>query len=68
MPVIEAKITPAMCGGVPFPPDANLRSPGFALASAINSLTELAGTAGLTQSTVGAIASSVIGAKSLMGS
>jgi hypothetical protein len=65
---MDAKITPAMCGGVPLPPEAYLSSPGLALAIAISSLTEFAGTEGLTHSTVGAMASSVIGEKSLIGS
>src|SRR5215470_1732337 len=60
--------SPARCGGAPVPPEAKVYLPGLALTSAISSLTLLAGTDGLTVSTVVEDAASVTGAKSLIGS
>ncbi len=53
---------------MPTPLEAKLSWPGFALASATSSFTDLAGRSLVTTSTVGAIPSSVIGAKSRIGS
>ena len=50
--------------GVPTPADPKLSVFGFAFASAITSFTELAGTPRLVTSTLGVVATSVIGAKS----
>ena len=52
-------ITAQRCGVVPIPPDAKLIVPGFALLSAMNSASVLAGTFGLTTSTFGRLATSV---------
>ena len=57
-----------MCGVVPTPPEPKLSSPGLALPIAISSLTELAGTAGLTTSTSGVLPTSATAAKSFKGS
>ena len=47
-PATLLKVSQARCGTVPLPADAQLISPGFALASATRSATEFAGTFGLT--------------------
>ncbi len=50
------------------PAEAYCRSPGFCLASAISSFTELTGRPGLTASTFGPLARMPTGAKDLIGS
>ena len=57
-----------MCGVVPSPPDPKLTVPGLALAIAITSLTDCAGTEGFTTRTSGETAAIEIPAKSLAGS
>ena len=49
---------------MPLPDDAKLSLPGFALAYAISSCTDLAGTDGWTTSTLGTPATSTTGTKS----
>ena len=53
---------------VPLPLDANVILPGWLLASAISSCTDLAGTDGCTTSTLFSKTSEAMGAKSLFGS
>src|SRR5512136_496939 len=67
-PAISLNSSPPRCWNVPIPADAYSRSPGFALASVMNSLTEVTGTDGCTTSTLVPWASSATGVKSLMGS
>ena len=52
---------------LPLPLEAKVSSPGFALASAISSRTELAGTEGLITSRIVALPTSVTGTKSRAG-
>ena len=56
--------SPARCGAPPLPDDANASWPGCALASAITSCTDAAGTDALTVMTSGSLASRMIGRKS----
>jgi len=44
-----------MCSAVPMPAVPKVTTPGFVLASAIRSLTELTGTDGFTSSAVGMV-------------
>ena len=62
------KSSPARWLTVPVPDDAKLSLPGCALASAINSLTDFAGTAGCTRTISGTIAVCTTGEKSRTGS
>ncbi|MNY42700.1 hypothetical protein D3C86_1776160 [compost metagenome] len=57
--------SPATCSDVPTPGVPNCSAPGLDLASAISSCTFLAGTDGLTTSTLGVEASRITGVKSL---
>jgi hypothetical protein len=52
----------------PLPKEAMLSVPGFALARAISSFTELAGTEGWTMTDMGSTASMAMGVTSLIGS
>ena len=54
MPVARLNISPARWLVLPTPGEAKVSSPGCALASAISSLTFLAGVEGWTTSTLGA--------------
>src|SRR5262249_29451814 len=60
--------SPARCGVEPVAGCAKLYFPGLALMSSISSLRVFAGTAGLTETTFGDAATSVIGEKFLIGS
>ena len=60
--------SPARCPALPLLPDPNDNVPGCAFAYATSSGTELTGSVGLSTSTLGVVATSVIGAKSLIGS
>jgi hypothetical protein len=53
---------------VPTPPTEKLSSPGLDFASAMSCFADFTGIDGWTTSTLGALSSSVIGAKSLIGS
>src|SRR6185503_2154372 len=63
-PVIMLKSSADMWIEVPLPEEAKLIWPGLDLASAMNSLTVLAGTAGCTSMTFGTRATSATDAKS----
>ncbi len=67
-PVICLNISADMCSDVPLPDEPALSLPGLALASAMNSWTELTPSAGGTTMMLGWITSMVIGLKSLIGS
>ena len=67
-PVIDLNSSPDKWIELPLPEEAKLSSPGFSLTSAISSATEWTSTSGLTTSTLGTVATSVTGAKSLIGS
>ena len=68
MPAALAKFSPAMCTWLPTPADPKLRLPGFDLASAISALMLSAGTPGCTTTSIGPVATLVIGTKSLCAS
>lgn len=67
-PAIELNISIARCAPPPLPDVPELSCPGFALASAMNSLSVFAGSAACTVTRYGVTAASVIGAKSRTGS
>ena len=56
--------SPAMCGGVPWPAEAKVNTPGFALASAMTSRAVFAGSEGCATTSVGPDSSSDTGTKS----
>ena len=64
VPVMRLNNSPARCGAPPLPEDAKASVPGRALASAITSATELAGTVLFTVMISGRLAANTIGAKS----
>jgi len=64
---MAANSSAARCTLEPTPVEAKSSLPGCALAIAISSLTERAGTLGLTSTTLPLIAISPTGAKSLIG-
>ncbi len=68
MPVMVMNSSQKMWCTAPTPAEAKASSPGLLLASAISSLTELTPSDGLTTSTNGTVANSMIGEKSLAGS
>src|SRR6185437_8932278 len=67
-PASTLNSSPARWPALPMLPEPNDNLPGCAFAYAINSLTECTGSEGLTTSTFGVIATSVIGAKSFCAS
>ena len=67
-PAMSLNSSPPRCMKLPTPAEAYGTPPGFSLASATSSLTDLAGSSGLTTSTFGAEARNAIGAKHLIGS
>jgi hypothetical protein len=64
-PAASLNSSPVRWKTVPLPEEAIVSWPGFAFASAMSSLTEVAGTPGSTASTTGSEATTEIGAKSL---
>ena len=67
-PVRTFNISPSRCPPEPLPCEAKLKPPGFDLASATSSETDLAGLSRGTVSNWGKVHISVIGRKSLIGS
>ena len=67
-PVSVLNNSPARWPALPLLPDPNDNAPGCAFAYATSSGTELTGSVGLSTNTLGVVATSVIGAKSLIGS
>src|SRR6266581_7419861 len=67
-PNVSLNNSPLRWGVDPVAGWAKLYLPGLAFTSAISSRTVLAGTSGLTISTLGEVATNVTGAKSLIGS
>src|SRR5262249_35676734 len=67
-PNVSLNSSPERCGVDPVPGCAKLYLPGLALISATRSLTDWAGTCGLTHNTLGEAATSVTGVKSRNGS
>ena len=67
-PAIDLNISPARWIEPPWPMDAKLSLPGCAFANATSSLTDCAGTAGLTTRYIGEKYSIDTGAKSFTGS
>ncbi|MCY1289014.1 hypothetical protein D9M70_380860 [compost metagenome] len=65
VPVAALKISPDRCGDPPVPELANDSLPGCALASVTSSFAVLAGSLGVTTSTNGSSAISVIGTRRL---
>ena len=59
------QLAPVRCGWLPLPPEAKLSVSGFALASAISSLTDLTGNATGITSMLGCDTSNDMAAKSL---
>jgi len=57
-----------MCGALPGPPEPKVSWPGRAFASAMSSFTDFTGTDGRTTNSNGEDVTSVIGAKSRIGS
>ena len=66
MPAIDFNISPARCPVPACPEDPKLIVPGFALASAINSFTEVAGSPGCTISASGLLPINATGLRSLL--
>ena len=68
MPAMRMNSSPFRCGEVPMPDEPKVMSPRFALAWAMNSVTDLAGDVFGTTRMLGKVPISVIGAKSATGS
>ncbi len=68
MPAADLSSTPERCDAEPLPAEAKESSPGRALASAMSSATDFAGTAALTRRTLGSVCSDDTGARSFTGS
>ena len=67
-PAMTLNSSPARWLEPPLPAEPKLSAPGLALASAISSWIDFAGTLRLTTTTSGVVLISVIGSKSLAGS